>query len=184
MGGGIAQRYAQLPDSPPVDGYLLFAPLLGPGAPTSRSEPPPESRGEEPWLKLDVPRIIGLFMLNAVGVTGLNALPTMVCHVTEDARVGEYSFRAMASAGPDDYLAGIAALDAPLLVIVGSEDEAFRADEYAPLVAAHARVPGRVEVVDGANHNGVHHDPRAIALTADWLSGPGFSGPAAVAAGS
>ncbi len=173
MGGAIAQRYAQLADSPSVDGYLLFAPLLGPGSPTSRTEPPPESREEEPWLKLDVPRIIGLVMLNAVGVTGLNALPTMVCHVTEDARVGSYTFRAMASAGPDDYVDGVAALDAPVLVIVGSEDEAFHADEYAPVVAAHAQVLGRVEVVDGANHNGVHHDPRAIALTAEWLSGPG-----------
>jgi pimeloyl-ACP methyl ester carboxylesterase len=167
-----------------LDGYLLFAPLLGPGSPTTRTEPPPESRGEEPWLKLDVPRIIGLFMLNAVGVTGLNALPTMVCHVTEDARVGSYTFRAMASAGPDDYVDGVAALDAPLLVIVGSEDEAFHPDEYAPVVAAHARVPGRVELVEGANHNGVHHDPRAIALTAEWLEGLGLHPkPGAVAAG-
>ena len=184
MGGAIAQRYAQLADSPPVDGYLLFAPLLGPGAPTTRTEPPPESRGEEPWLKLDVPRIIGLFMLNAVGVTGLNALPTMVCHVTEDARVGSYTFRAMASAGPDDYVEGVAALDAPLLVIVGSEDEAFHADEYAPVVAAHARVPGRVELVEGASHNGVHHDPRAITWTAEWLSGLGSANPGVAAAGS
>jgi len=174
MGGGIAQRYAQRPDSPAVDGYLLYAPLLGPGAPTTRTEAPPEALGEEAWLKLAIPRIIGLFMLNAAGVTALNALPTMVCHVTEEARVGRYSFRAMASAGPNDYAAGVAAIDAPLLLVVGSDDEAFHAEEYAPLVRAHARVPARVEVVRGSNHNGVHHDPRAIALVAEWLSALGL----------
>jgi alpha-beta hydrolase superfamily lysophospholipase len=174
MGGGIAQRYAQRADAPAVDGYLLYAPLLGPGAPTTRVAPPPEAGDAEPWLKLDVPRIIGLVMLNAVGVTGLNALPTAVCHVTEGARVGEYSFRALASTGPRGYAAGVESLDAPLLLLVGSEDEAFLAEEYAPLVEEHARVPARVEVVPGANHNGVHHDPRAVALAADWLAGLGF----------
>ena len=93
MGGGIAQRYAQLPSAPAVDGYLLYAPLLGLGAPTNRNEPPPEAQGDEPWLKLDMPRIVGLLMLNAVGVTALNALPIAVCHVTEGARVGAYSFQ-------------------------------------------------------------------------------------------
>ena len=170
MGGGIAQRYAQLSGSPPVDGYLLYAPLLGPGAPTTRTEPPPEASEVEPWLKLDVPRIVGLVMLNAVGVTGLNGLPTAACHVTEGARVSEYSFRALASTGPRSYVAGLEAFDAPLLLLVGSEDEAFLADEYTPLVEEHTRVPARVEVVAGANHNGIHHDPRAVSLAADWLA--------------
>jgi alpha-beta hydrolase superfamily lysophospholipase len=180
MGGGIAQRYALLPDSPAVDGYLLYAPLLGLGAPTNRTEPPPEAVGEEPWLKLDTPRLIGLLMLNAVRVTALNALPIAVCHVTEGARVGEYSFRALASAGPDHYAAGVAALDAPLLVVIGSEDESFHAAEYEPVVAAHATAPARVEVVGGVNHNGIHHDPRAVALVAEWLSSLGFSQPVPV----
>jgi len=174
MGGGIAQRYALLPDSPPVDGYLLFAPLLGPGAPTTRTDRPPETRGEEPWLRLAVPRIVGLFMLNAVGVKALNAQGTMFCHVSEGARVAAYTFRAMLSVAPNDYVAGIAAIDAPLLVIVGSEDEAFHPDEYAPLVAAHSQGRGRVEVVDGCNHNGVHHDVRAIALAEEWIFGLGL----------
>jgi alpha-beta hydrolase superfamily lysophospholipase len=182
MGGGIAQRYAQTPDSPAVDGYLLYAPLLGPGAPTARSEFTEESATEEPWLKVAVPRIIGLSMLNAVGVTGLNALTTAVCHVTEGARVGEYSFRALVSTGPTSYAAGLEALDAPVLVLVGSEDEAFVADAYAPVVQAHAQVPSQVEVVEGANHNGVHHDPRAVALAAEWVSGLGLAKPEAAIA--
>ena len=169
MGGGIAQRYALLPGAPAVDGYLLYAPLLGLGAPSNRTEPPLETHGDEPWLKLDMPRVVGLLMLNAVGVTALNALPIAVCHVTEGARVGAYSFRAMVSAGPDDYAAGVAALDAPLLLLVGSEDESFVADAYAPLVATHATAPARVEVVEGVNHNGIHHDPRAVAIAAEWL---------------
>ncbi|MFQ5401679.1 MAG: alpha/beta hydrolase, partial [Anaerolineae bacterium] len=34
MGGGIALQFAQLEDAPAVDGYMLFAPHLGPNAPT------------------------------------------------------------------------------------------------------------------------------------------------------
>ncbi len=181
MGGGIAQRYALRPDAPVVDGYLLYAPLLGFGAPTARTESSADP-DVEPWLKVDVPRIIGLTMLNAVGVTGLNALTAAVAHVTESARVGEYSFRGLMSAGPQSYAAGVKAIDAPLLLVVGSEDEAFLADEYAPVVNAHVQVPARVEVVEGANHNGVHHDLRAVALVADWLSELGISRPTATAA--
>ena len=184
MGGGIAQRYALLPDSPPVDGYLLYAPLLGLGAPTNRTEPAPEALDEEPWLKLDTPRLVGLLMLNAVGVTALNSLPVAVCHVTEGARVGQYSFRALASAGPDRYAAGLAALDAPLLLVIGSEDESFHASAYGPVVAAHATVPARVEVVEGVNHNGIHHDPRAVAFVAEWLPTVGVRRPVPAPGGS
>jgi alpha-beta hydrolase superfamily lysophospholipase len=177
MGGGIAQRYALLPDSPAVDGYLLYAPLLGFGAPTTRTDSDSDPNAE-PWLKIDLPRIIGLSMLNAVGVTGLNALTVAVAHVTEGARVGEYSFRGLMSAGPQSYVAGVEAIDAPLLLVVGSEDEAFLAEGFAPVVEAHARVPARVEVVEGVNHNGIHHDPRSVAHVADWLGNLGLARPA------
>jgi pimeloyl-ACP methyl ester carboxylesterase len=183
MGGGIAQRYAQRPDAPAVDGYLLYAPLLGFGAPTTRTGSSADPDEAEPWLKLNMPRLIGLSLLNTVGVTGLNGLTTAVCHVTADARVGEYTFRGLMSGGPPSYVAGLEALDAPLLLVVGREDEAFLAEEYGPVVEAHVRVPARVEVVDGANHNGVHHDPRAVALVADWLSDLGLSRSAPAADG-
>ena len=67
-------------------------------------------------------------------------------------------------------------------MVVGSDDEAFLAKAYAPVVEAHARVPARVEVVEDANHNGVHHDPRAVAHVAGWLGGLGFSKPAPLTA--
>ena len=171
MGGGITQRYAQKEDFPAVDGYLLYAPLLGQGAPTTRTGDPPE--GGEPWLKVDMPRVAGLIMLNVVGVTGLNDLPIAACHVTDAARVSQYSFRSLAGAAPEDYVSGLAGIDAPLLLLVGSEDEAFEAEAYAPLVAAHVRVPAQVEVVPGVNHNGVHHDPRAVAFAAEWVANLG-----------
>ena len=168
MGGGIAARYAMLPDAPAVDGYVLYAPSLGRDSPTNRSDPPPP--GVEPWLKVDQPRLIGLVMLNAIGVKALNGLPIVFLHVAEDDRVHSYSFRAMASAGPAAYAEGLAAFEAPLLLLVGSEDEAFHAERYAPLVEEHAHVTTQVVVVAGANHNGVHHDAEAVDLVAEWVS--------------
>ena len=63
----------------------------------------------------------------------------------------------------------MAALDAPLLLLVGSEDESFHADAYGTLFETHATAPARVEVVEGVNHNGIHHDLRAVAVAAEWL---------------
>jgi alpha-beta hydrolase superfamily lysophospholipase len=170
MGGGIAARYAMRPAEPAVDAYVLYAPELGRDAPTIRSDPPPP--GVEPWLKLDLPRLLGLVMLNTIGVTALDGLPIVALHTTEEDRVRAYSFRALASAGPDSHAEALAAFAAPLLVVVGSEDEAYRADRYAAAVAEHARAPARVEVIEGASHNGVLHDPRAVAAVAAWLSSP------------
>jgi len=54
MGGGIAMSYAARPTMPPVDGYLLFAPLLGITSPTMRTETPSSSRpGDEPLAKFE-----------------------------------------------------------------------------------------------------------------------------------
>lgn len=177
MGGGIAQRFAQASDPPSVDGYLLYAPLMGQGANTNRVGEEPPEEGTEPWLKVDTPRIIGLIMLNTVGVTALNDLVVAACHVTESARVDTYTFRALAGTAPMSYATGVADIDAPFLVVIGSEDEAFIAEAYAPIVESHATVPAAVEVVEGVNHNAIIHDPDAVHRVAEWIAELGYEKP-------
>ena len=67
MGGGIALRFAQLEDHPAVDAYLMFAPHLGSDAPTM-PQPDPDNPAAA-YSQLNVPRLIGLIMLNNVGIT-------------------------------------------------------------------------------------------------------------------
>ncbi|MCB0215035.1 MAG: alpha/beta hydrolase [Chloroflexi bacterium] len=169
MGGGIALRYALLPDAPHVDAYLLFAPNLGINSPTARTEPAEAADPDvEATLKLHVPRILGLALLNAVGVTGLNGLPTMIFNLPPELPMRAYSFRAMATTSPDDHAVALAAVSEPLLVLVGSNDEAFHGEQYGPVVTAHS--DGDVEIVDGETHDGILRNEAAMAAVREWLA--------------
>ena len=169
MGGGIALRYAEDNSLPPVDGYLLFAPYLGWEAPTTRRTAAPESQGSEAFMRVHLARIIGLKLLNAVGVTAFNGLRTQFFNLPPELPLRSYSFRAMESAAPVDAGRALRAVRVPLAVVVGSDDEAFDATQYEPFVTAHSK--GRVVVVPGVNHNGVTKDPRAIATVREWAVG-------------
>jgi pimeloyl-ACP methyl ester carboxylesterase len=172
MGGGIALRYALLADAPTIDGHLLYAPHLGTSAPTM---PAPSADGASAaadyFLKLHIPRILGLTMLNAVGICPLNGLPTMFFNLPPTF-TRTYSYRAMASSSPADYRAVLEAVDAPMLVLVGSNDEAFVAEQFPPTVAAHSA--GEVLIIDGETHDGIYNNPAALAAAQAWMDRHGF----------
>lgn len=68
---------------------------------------------------------------------------------------------------PEDYKDGLRAVDKPLLVIVGSEDEAFVASEYKPAITGYSA--GEVVIIDGSTHNGIRHSSRAMETVKNWL---------------
>mgnify|MGYP001799170600 CR=1 FL=1 len=68
MGGGIALRYAMKNNAPSVDGYLLFAPLLGDNAPTLAQSTAIAATNSETFLKIHIERIIGCELYNSLGV--------------------------------------------------------------------------------------------------------------------
>ncbi len=172
MGGGIVLRYALLTDAPPVDGYLLYAPNLGINSPTSRTEPTEPVDGTdpgfEPMMKIHVPRLFGLAFLNMAGITVFNGLPTMIFNLPPTLPMRAYSFRATATTSPDDHAAALGAVDVPLIVLVGSEDEAFHGDQYEPVVTAHS--VGEVVLVDGENHDDIPHNEQATEAVREWLA--------------
>jgi pimeloyl-ACP methyl ester carboxylesterase len=175
MGGGIAlrysqsysQSYAQRPGVPPVDGYLLFAPYLGWTSPTTRKEADPNASGGAELLKIHLSRILGLKLLNAAGITAFNGLRTELFNLPPEVPLRSYSYRAMENGAPEDYREALRAVHAPLLVIVGSRDEAFLADHYVAVVQRYSR--GKVVIVPDASHNGVLHDGKALAAVTSWL---------------
>lgn len=169
MGGGIALRYAQRPGVPPVDGYLLFAPYLGWSSPTTRKEADPNAAGGAEFLKVHLSRILGLKLLNAAGITAFNGLRTEIFNLPPEVPLRSYSYRAMENGAPEDYRAALKAVYAPLLVIVGSRDEAFIADHYVGVIDHYSQ--GKVVVVPDATHNGVLHDGRALAAVTAWTRG-------------
>ncbi len=134
-GGGLVTRFAGGAHDGVLDAAVLLAPFLKYNAPTTRAN----AGG---WAAVQTRRIIGLSMLNAVGIRALNYLGVISFKMPEavmQGRLGHlattsYSFRMNVSYAPrPDYLADIKALP-PFLLMVGDRDEAFFADQYEPLM--------------------------------------------------
>ncbi len=151
-GGGLVVRFAGGPQGGLIDGALLLAPFLKHNAPTTR----PNSGG---WARPLTRRIVGLSMLNGVGIGALNHLTAIQFNMPAAVLEGPlgatattaYSYRLNRSYAPrGDYLADVAALP-PFLLIAGAEDEAFDAALYRPTMES---VTGRGTylVVPGEGH--------------------------------
>jgi pimeloyl-ACP methyl ester carboxylesterase len=169
MGGGIALRYAARADVPPVDGYLLFAPHLGATSPTSRT-PRAAAGADEAPVRLHLPRTIGLVMLNAAGIRGLNGLGTLFFNQPDGTPLRAYTYRAMAGMAPEDHRRALGADRRPLLVIVGARDEAFTAAAYPAVVALHPG--GRTVIVPDATHDGLLSSPETYRAVRAWSASP------------
>lgn len=162
MGGGIALRYATLAAEPAVDGYLLFAPHLGANSPTVPTEISEDSQN---FVQLHLPRVIGLAMLNNLRITALNGRETLFFNLS--GVTSRYSYRAMMNSSPEDYVTALTAVQQPMLVVVGSLDEAFIADEFPDTVAAHSA--GEVVVIENATHNSVYEDGEMVTAVQSWI---------------
>ncbi|MDN2580521.1 alpha/beta fold hydrolase [Aquibium sp. ELW1220] len=171
-GGGFVVRFAGGTYGDMVDAYVLMAPFLKYDAPTTR----PDSGG---WAQPATRRIIGLIMLNAVGVTALNHLPVISFAMPKavlDGPLGHtattsYSYRLNTSFAPrSDYQADLKAMTAPFLLIAGADDEAFFADRYEATIAPHAP-GGSYVVLPGVGHLAIVSNDAAIAAVETFLKG-------------
>ena len=166
MGGGIALRYAErvaARAATPVDAYLLFAPHMGYSSPTNRTSPAKD--GPE-MVKVHIARTLCLALFNWIGITGLNGMQTLFFNLPPEFPLRSYSFRAMVGGAPEEYRDALAAAEAPLLVLVGSEDEAFHADRFDAALRPYAHA--ELANIEGATHDSVLVDPRALAAARSW----------------
>ncbi len=170
-GGGLALRFAGGAYGDLIDAAILLAPFLQYDAPTTRAN----SGG---WARPLTRRLIGLSMLNAVGIRALNGLTVIEFNHPEAVRSGPlghlatsaYSYRLNTSYAPRRaYLDEIAALP-PFLLVAGQADEAFDASAYAPLMQ-QATDKGRYEVLPGVGHLDVVDDAATRAAIEEFLGG-------------
>jgi pimeloyl-ACP methyl ester carboxylesterase len=111
-----------------------------------------------------MPRLIGLAILDRLGVRALNGLP-VVAFAVDPAAVPDvtpaYSFRLRMNFAPHrDWRSDIASTRGPLRVLVGARDELFQANLFAELFAAAPK--GRVELLADIDHMGITEDPAAL----------------------
>jgi non-heme chloroperoxidase len=164
-GGGLALRYAGGIRGADIVGVTLLAPFLKHDAPTSR----PGSGG---WARPRVPAIVALSLLNALGVHRFDDRVVITFEMPEDVRDGTetlaYTHRMNVAFAPKDYRRELKALGVPLLVLVGEEDEAFRAEAYHETITRDAP-RGEVEVLPGVSHLGIASAPSAVSRLRSWL---------------
>jgi hypothetical protein len=100
-----------------------------------------------------------------VGIRWFNGLPIVGFAIDRSAPVplvGSYSYRMqMNFSAPRDAVTRLSTVKQPMAFLIGSDDEIFYADRYAPLI--HQQRPDvPVVLVAGVNHMGMVTDPRAL----------------------
>ena len=125
-GGGFVLRFAGSTRQDAFQHYVLLSPFLGSRAPTYR----PNSGG---WVDVGIPRIVGLMVLNRLGVHAFNELPVINFALDEEAKkllTPTYTFNLASNFGPQqDVEANIQAVHQPVRVVAGASDEAFVTDK-------------------------------------------------------
>ncbi|MBU2533353.1 MAG: lysophospholipase [Alphaproteobacteria bacterium] len=170
-GGGLAVRFAGGRYGALAERYALLAPYLGHAAPTTR----PNSGG---WARPAIRRIIGLSMLNALRITFLNHLPVIAFAMPQavlDGPLGHtattaYSHRLNVSYAPRHHARDLGALTQPVLVLVGTDDEAFIAEQYDPVMARYSR-QADTRLIEGCGHLDIVNNDEAITVLSRWIAG-------------
>ena len=164
-GGGLAIRLAGGSYGGIADGYLLLAPFLQYDAPTVR----PDAGG---WAMPKTSRIVGLNVLNALGIRRFNDVTALEFNLPPVNRTGNetlsYSYRLMTGFNPRNYVSDLQALEKPTLVLVGTDDESMYAEEFSVVFDAFAP-HAHVELVPGATRLGLTVDAGVASLIVEWL---------------
>jgi len=168
MGGGVALNYAMQRNKETIDGFVLLAPLLGHNSPAIQQTPPTEIDSIEPFMKIHFARIIGLKMFNETGNHLHDSLPVLFFNLPENMPSVKYTYRANMSMAPEDYKAGLKSVSLPMLVLIGSEDEAFNAEATKKAVIENSQA--ETQIIEGATQNGIRHNPQVYEMINKWFS--------------
>jgi hypothetical protein len=155
------------------DKYVLLSPYLRHDSPTLRSNAPEgtKERGSNKpaasqgaWVSASVGRIIGLTILNRLGLHAFDGLPVLAFAVppSDPLVTATYSWRLQQNFGPHyDYIADIRAVPKSTEVFVGSSDELFLPDQMQKLFYTQ-RPDILVEVLPGLGHSEMVTNQQAI----------------------
>lgn len=160
-GGGFAMRFAGSSHQQLFQNYVFLSPFISQDAPTDR----PSSGG---WVRVGVPRIVALSILNAAGIRAFNDLPVSRFALSEEAKsflTPEYTFALASNFRPRaDYAQDIKAIEQPSHLIAGERDEVFFSERFADVIRATGK-PIPVTLVPDVGHIQLTLQESAIATT-------------------
>ena len=156
-GGALTLRLAGGPYGGLFDHYMLISPAITYPATLAR----PDTGG---WAKPHLPRIVGLLILNALGIHSFDGLEALVFAVPLGSRdmTRAYTFRLMRNLATFEYLAWLAQSRKPMALVAGANDEQFFANRYASQLTP-AKKDLSVDLVPGLGHLGMLTMPAGLA---------------------
>lgn len=164
-GGGMALRFSGSQYGNLASGLLLLAPFFGHNAPMVKKN----SGG---WASPKISRIIGLSILNGFGIKRFNGAKVLCFNLPAKYQNGEetleYSFRLMTGMHPDDYKKSLANSHGPLLLLVGTQDEAFYFDKFESGVVPF-KSDAQIAHIEGSSHLGITLHEAAMQTAAGWI---------------
>ena len=163
-GAAFGLRFAaESPAGQMVDRYMLVSPYLRYNAPSVRQSKP-GTAPPQGWAAASTGRIIGLTILNHLGVHSWDGLPVLAFPVpaNTEATTRTYSWRMQRNFGADDdYRADIRRTVRPMRVFVGGSDELLDPERLkAELQSQRSNVP--VSIIPGLGHSDMVTRPDAI----------------------
>ncbi|MBP2650996.1 MAG: putative alpha/beta hydrolase superfamily protein [Firmicutes bacterium] len=146
-GGGFALRIAGSQLNDLFSQYILLSPYLNYDSPTVRP-------ANKDWANASVPRVVGISILNRLGIHYFDSIPVVAFAVPEDVSIltKTYSYRLWNNyKANDNYLEDFRKTSAPITIIVGADDEQLYPEQFAPLVQpVNDKVT--VQIVPNTNH--------------------------------
>lgn len=165
-GGGLAIRFAGSKYGKYADAYMLLSPFLKYNAPTMKLN----SGG---WASAHIPRIIGLSMLNNVGISWFNYLKVIDFNMPEEYRDGtetlSYSYRLNTGFAPRNYKKDLSAIKQKVLVVVGKSDESFIAEAFLPEISKYKK-DVNVILLDDVTHMGIVMGKEVRPIIKKWIT--------------
>jgi non-heme chloroperoxidase len=163
-GGGFALRFAGSPRGHLFASYTLAAPMIHHACSMTR----PDVGG---WVVPFLPRIIGLSILNAMGLHWFQSLPVLAFAVPEKGlsdgnnappRTATYSYRLQDNFRPHlRWQQDVKRVSRPMQIVIGELDELFVASAYKPCLEPLNTLVS-VQVLPHMHHVSVYNDPIAM----------------------
>jgi non-heme chloroperoxidase len=156
-GGAFTIRIAGGPHGDLFNRYIVIDPAIVYPSALAR----PNAGG---WATPYIPRIVGLIVLNKIGIHWFDGLDAIVFAIPpgNENLTGVYSFRLAMNLNSSDYFGALQRTRKPMALIAGGNDDQFYADRYAPTLQP-AKPDLTVELVPGLDHVDMLMKPAALA---------------------
>ena len=156
-GGAFVMRVAGGPYGKLFDRFIVIDPAIVYPSPIAR----PNAGG---WATPYLPRIVGLIVLDRIGLHAFDGLTTIAFAVPpgHPNLTGHYSFRLMMNLNSADYFAELERTKKPMALVAGAADDQFYADRYATYLKP-AKPDLRITLVPGLDHVDMIMKPAALA---------------------